>query len=201
MIAALILAAGRSRRMGQPKMLLPWGETTVLGQVMATMRAAGAERIVVVTGSGREGVEALVEQFAQQGGDVSTVYNERFDSGEMLSSVQVGLRHLAEREPSAQATLIAPGDQPQVQERSVRRVVQAYRQQGASLVVPSFQHRRGHPWLAARPHWQEILCLKPPASLRDFLNRHADGICYVEVDDAGVLQDLDTPADYLKLRP
>lgn len=201
MIAALILAAGQSRRMGQPKMLLPWGPTTVLGQVMATMQAAGAEHLVVVTGSGREGVETLVEQFARQGGDVSTVYNERFASGEMLSSVQVGLRHLAEREPSVQATLIAPGDQPQVRERSVRRVVQAYRQQGASLVVPSFQHRRGHPWLAARPHWQEILHLKPPASLRDFLNRHADEICYVEVDDAGVLQDLDTPADYLKLRP
>ncbi len=205
MIAALILAAGQSRRMGQPKMLLPWGNTTVLGQVIATMRAAGVERIVVITGSGREEVETLVEQMVRQIADLPaglcTVYNEHFAEGEMLSSVQAGLRHLAEKEASAQAALIAPGDQPQVQERSVRRVMQAYRQQGASLVVPSFHQRRGHPWLAARSYWDEILCLQPPASLRDFLRRHAEAIQYVEVEDAGVLQDLDTPEDYLKLRP
>jgi molybdenum cofactor cytidylyltransferase len=205
MIAALILAAGQAKRMGQPKMLLPWGNTTVLGQVIATMQAAGVERIVVITGSAREEVETLVEQMVRQtagsSADLCTVYNEHFAEGEMLSSVQAGLRHLAEREVAAQAALIAPGDQPQVQERSVRSVMQAYREQGATLVVPSFHRRRGHPWLAARSYWEEILCLQPPASLRDFLRRHAEAIRYVEVEDAGVLQDLDTPEDYLKLRP
>ncbi|GAB4505164.1 MAG: hypothetical protein Fur0043_21590 [Anaerolineales bacterium] len=205
MIAALLLAAGQSRRMGKPKMLLPWGKTTVLGQVIATLQAGGAERIVVVTGSGREEVEALVAQVAQQYTAnvplLYTVYNQDFVAGEMLSSVQAGLRYLAENVPSAEGAFIAPGDQPQVQERSVRCVMQAYHSEGAPLVVPSFHRRRGHPWLAGRSHWEEILRLKPPASLRDFLNRHADAIRYVEVDDPGVLQDLDTPNDYLQWRP
>jgi len=97
--------------------------------------------------------------------------------------------------------LIGLGDQPQVQERSVRSVLDEYRKSGAALVVPSFQMRRGHPWLVARPHWDEILRMRSPASLRDFLNRHADEIHYVELDNQSILQDLDTPEDYLKSRP
>lgn len=205
MIAALILAAGQSKRMGQPKMLLPWGETTVLGQVIFTLQAAGVESMVVVTGGARQEVEALVGQIARQRASSSlmldTIYNQDFAAGEMLSSVQAGLRYLAKNVLSAEATLIAPGDQPQVQVRSVRSVIQAHCQERASLVVPSFHQRRGHPWLAARIHWEEMLSLRPPASLRNFLNHHADEIQYVEVDDPGVLQDLDTPEDYLKWRP
>ena len=65
MITALILAAGQSKRMGKPKMLLPWGETTVLGQVIATFKAAGADDVLVVTGGVREQVEALVGDSAR----------------------------------------------------------------------------------------------------------------------------------------
>lgn len=203
MIAAILLAAGQSKRMGQPKMPLPWGETTVLGQVIATLQGAGADRMVIVTGGAREAVEALVARYAPAfPGSLSTVFNARYASGGMLSSVQAGLLELAEAgNPSAEAALIATGDQPQVQERSVRLVIQEYLHSRASIVVPSFQMRRGHPWLVARAHWQEILRMGPPDSLRSFLNRHADEICYVEVEDPGVLQDLDTPEDYLKSRP
>ena len=192
MITALILAAGQSRRMGQPKMLLPWGGTTVLGQVIHIFKAASVEDILVVTGGAREQVEALV------GASARTVFNPSFAEGEMLSSIQVGL---AELKPRAEAVLIGLGDQPQVQERSVRLVVEEYTNSKASLVVPSFQMRRGHPWLATRRHWDEILHMDPGDTLRDFLNRHATDICYVEVNDPGILKDLDTPDDYLKSRP
>jgi molybdenum cofactor cytidylyltransferase len=192
MITALILAAGQSKRMGQPKMLLPWGETTVLEKVIATFKAGSVDDILVVTGGDWERVEALV------GDSAGTIFNPNYAAGEMLSSVQVGLAGL---KPEAEAVLIGLGDQPQVGERSVQAIVDQYRKSGAALVVPSYQMQRGHPWLVARPHWDEILSMHPPASLRDFLNRHADEIHYVELDSSSVLQDLDTPEDYLKSKP
>lgn len=192
MIAALILAAGQSKRMGQPKMSLPWGEATVLEKVIATFRAAGVDDILAITGGNKEQVERLV------GDSARTVFNPDFARGEMLSSVQAGLAGL---KPEVEAVLIGLGDQPQVREESVRHVMEGYRTSGASIVVPSFQMRRGHPWLVARPHWEQISNMRFPASLRDFLNAHADEIHYVEISDDSILQDLDTPEDYLKSRP
>jgi len=192
MITALILAAGQSKRMGQPKMLLPWGRATVLGQVIHTFRAAGVEDLLVITGGAREQVEALVADSAR------TMFNPNYARGEMLSSLQAGL---ADLRPEVEAALIGLGDQPQVQERSVRLVVEEYIKSGASLIVPSFQLRRGHPWLVARPHWDEILHMAPPETLRGFLHQHANDIRYVEIDDPGILKDLDTPEEYLKSRP
>ena len=192
MITALILAAGQSKRMGQPKMLLPWGETTVLGQVINTFRAAGVEELLVITGGAKKQVEALVGDLAR------TVFNPSFAQGEMLSSLQVGLSEL---KPEVEAVLVGLGDQPQVQERSVRLIVEGYTKNKVPIVVPSHQMRRGHPWLVARPLWNEILHMSHPETLRDFLNRHAADIHYVEINDPGILKDLDTPEDYLKSRP
>ena len=192
MITALILAAGQSKRMGQPKMLLPWGERTVLEQVIATFKAAGVDDVLVVTGGAKEQVETLIRDAAR------TVFNPDYVKGEMLSSVQVGLAGV---KLGAEAVLIGLGDQPQVQERSVRLVLNEYHKRGASIVVPSFQMQRGHPWLVACTYWDEILDMQSPASLRDFLNRHQDEIRYVVCDNNSILQDMDTPEDYLKSRP
>src|SRR3990172_7216896 len=178
MITAIILAAGQAKRMGQPKMLLPWGETTVLGQVIETVQRAGVNDILVVTGGAREQVEEIV---AGYGGRV--VHNENFKDGEMLSSLQIGLRVLrgfaVSDSSSAEAALIILGDQPQVEERSVRAVASRFVETRARLVVPSYRMRRGHPWLAARPLWEEILQMNPHQTPRDFLNRHASEIEYV----------------------
>lgn len=205
MISAIILAAGESKRMGQPKMLLPWGNGTVLTHVLSVFREAGVEEILVVTGGAKDQVEALVA-----GLGVRTVFNEAFQTGEMLSSIQCGLRALTppplsqspvgtlRGERGAGAALIGLGDQPQVQAGSVRRVCEAFLETGANLVVPSYRMRRGHPWLVAYPLWDDLLRLKPPASPRDFLNAHAADIDYVNVDDPAILADLDTPEDYRK---
>ena len=200
MIIALILAAGQAKRMGQPKMLLPWGDTTVLGQVIETVQRAGVNDILVVTGGAREQVEEIV---AGYGGRV--VHNENFKNGEMLSSLQIGLRVLrgfaVSDSSSAEAALIILGDQPQVEERSVRAVASRFVETRARLVVPSYRMRRGHPWLIARPLWEEILQMNPHQTPRDFLNRHASEIEYVNVDTPSILSDLDTLEDYLKSRP
>ncbi len=186
-ISAVILAAGKSVRMGQQKMLLPWGSTTVLGKVIQTLQAVGAGDIVVVTNS------KIAPQVTSYG--VRVTLN---DEGEMLESVQVGLQA---QKSSAEATLICLGDQPQVEEENVRKVCEGFLQSKSRLVVPSYQMRRGHPWLIARELWDEILRLRQPESMRDFLNAHKGEIHYVECDSPSALQDLDTPSDYLKFKP
>lgn len=193
MISAIILAAGESKRMGQPKMLLPWENRTVIEHVVTTFLKAGIEDIVVVTGGAHEQVERAVEQYP-----VRKIHNPNYATGEMLSSIQCGIREMPEQ---AQAVLIGLGDQPQVQQKSVRAIYDTYKATASSLIVPSFRRKRGHPWLVARPLWDELLTLKPHRTPRDFLNDHPDEIQYVNVDNATILADLDTPEDYRKSHP
>src|SRR6266540_253576 len=114
MISAIILAAGQSKRMGQPKMLLPWGTSTVIEHVITTFLNAGIEDVIVVTGGAREQVERPISQYP-----VRKVHNNDYAAGEMLSSIQCALRAMPDL---SQAVLIGLGDQPQVQERSVRLI-------------------------------------------------------------------------------
>lgn len=188
MIAALVLAAGQSKRMGRPKMTLPWGAETVLGHVIQTFRVAQVEEILVVTGGDREAVEKVAGSWRAR-----TVYNPDYEQRDMLSSIQVGLGAMT---ANITAALIALGDQPQMQESTVRSIVQKYAETSAPLIVPSYRMRRGHPWLVKRELWDEILAMRTPETPRDFLGRHAQGITYLVVDTPTVLDDIDTPEEY-----
>ena len=195
-IAAVVLAAGLSQRMGAPKMLLPWGEATVLGQVINTFANTGVSEIVVVTGGAREAVEAETARLAEKF-PVRCVHNPAHEAGGMLSSVQRGLVGLG---PQVESALIGLGDQPQLSLDAARKVVSAFESSGARLVVPSYNLRRGHPWLVQRDLWDKLLSLKAPETLHDFLNSHAREILYVEADQT-ILKDLDTPQDYVREKP
>jgi molybdenum cofactor cytidylyltransferase len=192
-IAGIVLAAGKSERMGRPKMALPWGDTTVLGHVIRVLRAAGIDEIMVVAGAARAEVAAICQTERAQ-----TVFNDVWAAGEMLSSIQAGLGAMPSH---TAASLIALGDQPQIQAATVSSVVESYVESPAPLVVPSYKMRRGHPWLVDRSLWDELLRLSHTDTAREFLNRHASEIRYVEIDSPTVVQDLDTPEDYLNSRP
>jgi len=197
MIAAVVLAAGKSERMGRPKMALPWGDTTVLGQVVATLVHAGLDQVLVVTGGGQVEAEQALSHLP---GDwpLRLVFNPDYAAGEMLSSLQAGIASLDER---SEAALIVLGDQPQMEARVVRSILGAYRDAGAGLVIPSYAMRRGHPMLVARSLWAELLALRPPQTLRELIQAHEADVLYVTVDTPSVLQDLDTPADYQQHKP
>lgn len=192
-IAAVVLAAGESKRMGRPKMVLPWGNTTVIGQVVRMLHQAGVGDIVVVTGGARREVEA-----ALQGLPGRPVYNSHYMGEEMVFSLQAGLSVLSE---DIQASLVVLGDQPQIEARVVQAVITAYQELQVPLVVPSFDMRRGHPWLVARTLWPAILDLQPGGTLRDVLNAHAPLIHYLPVETASVLRDIDTPEEYQRECP
>jgi molybdenum cofactor cytidylyltransferase len=230
MIGAVVLAAGRSRRMGAPKMLLPWGDAAIIERVVGVLAEAGVGEIVVVTGGTHEQVAKVLEKRP-----LRIARNENYEQGEMLSSVQVGLRQFIsgggtegwesrvakgeeagwesrvakgeeagwESRPTreVEAILICLGDQPQIDVQVVRGIMQVYRETGAQLVAPSYHQRRGHPWLVERSLWAEVLSLRPPATLRDFLREHASEIHYLNVDTSSVLADVDTLQDYSSQRP
>ncbi len=196
-IAAIVLAAGDSRRMGRPKMLLPWGATSVLGQVVGVFTQAGVDEILVVTGGAGQAVSAEVAHLAETW-PVRVVANPAYQAGGMLSSLQRGLAELG---PDVEAALIGLGDQPQVRLENVNQLLDAYRTKpGACIVVPSHRQHRGHPWLVARSCWAGLLGLHPPQTPREFLQAHATEIHYVEADES-ILQDLDTPEVYERFRP
>lgn len=199
--AAIVLAAGLSNRMGTPKMVLPWGDKTVIEHVVCQLAEAGVEDVVVITGSTRQPVEeALKEQ------KVRTVFNPDYANGEMLVSLQVGIRSM---QADTTAFLLALGDQPQIQSGIIAQILAVYSTrsgshpgtQAGSLIIPSYQMRRGHPWLVGRELWNDVLSLTPPDTLRTFIKRSTAHIQYVQVDSPSILQDLDTPEDYLNQRP
>jgi molybdenum cofactor cytidylyltransferase len=138
-------------------------------------------------------VEGIVKQYKAR-----SIFNNQFANSEMLSSLQLGLEAQSSQ---VQATLIGLGDQPQIQAGTVRLIYETFREQKSKLIVPSFQRRRGHPWLVERSLWNKLLEITPPRSPRDFLNEHANEIVYVEVDTSTILADLDTPQDYQTSHP
>ena len=188
LVAAVVMAAGESKRMGRPKLVLPWGQDSVIGQVVHTLMEADINEIIIVTGGANLQVETALGAFP-----VRTLHNPDYTAGEMLSSCQIGLNALGPHTPAA---LIVLGDQPQIEVGVVKSVLGAFEKSHPLLVVPSYQMHRGHPWLAARSLWPVMLALHPPQTLRDFLAQNASIISYVPVETDSILQDLDTPADY-----
>jgi molybdenum cofactor cytidylyltransferase len=190
MIWAVVLAAGESRRMGTQKLLLPFGDTTVVGAVVRTARASRARGTMVVLGADREAVRA---ELATAG--IGFAVNEDYRLG-MLSSVQAGFRALP---PGTRAAVIMLGDQPFLAAAAVDAVISAYETAGRGLVVPVFRGRRGHPLLIDLEYRDEVLGLEQADGLRRLLRAHAADIVEVETGDANILRDLDTPEDYAGL--
>lgn len=197
-IAAVIAAAGRSTRMGEPKQLLPWGDTTVLGAVVANLSAAGAAPVVCVVGHRRDEVET-----ALHGSSAILVHNPDYLEGEMLSSFQAGIRHLSGAHHPEQpylGALLALGDQPHIPVPVIAQVIEQARRTPHSLVIPSHAMRRGHPIYLPAALWPELLALSLDDTLRTLVRCHERSIVYVTVATDAILRDMDTPDDYAALR-
>ena len=195
MIWAVILAAGESRRMGTQKLLLPFGDATVIESVVLTALASRVDRVLAVLGADRDAVRQKLEPFG-----IDFVINENFVKG-MLSSVQAGFAALP---PAAEAAVVMLSDQPFLPAGVVDAVVEAFRRSGKGIVVPAFQGRRGHPVLIGLKYRDEVLALDPTDGLRRLMRAHPDDIFEAAVEDANILRDMDVPEDYaneLKRRP
>lgn len=192
-IAGVILAAGAGRRMGRPKQLLPWGDTTVLGQTIRNAQHSRLDSLLVVTGFAAPAVAAAA---AQQG--VPVVDNPDYAAGEMLSSVQTAVAALP---PEVHGALILLADQPFVGPGIIDALRDAFDAGLGTIVAPAFDGRRGNPVLIGRTHFPALLALPHGAAPRDLLAVRQADIHLVAVDDEAVLRDLDRPEEYERWRP
>ena len=189
MISAIVLAAGLSTRMGRLKQLLPYGDHTVVEQVVLVLLASPVSEVVVITGHQRSAVETALAKWP-----VKTVFNPDYAEGEMLSSAQAGLRAVS---AESQAVLLAVGDMPAIEGNVVAQLIETYRAAGDGYVyIPSYQMQAGHPVLVPRPYWGAILSLRAGDNLRSVLRAKSTRVQWVIVDTPSVLRDIDTPADY-----
>jgi len=189
-IRALVLAAGESRRMGQPKMLLPFRDTTIIAAVAGTALASSADSVHIVLGARAEDIRAAVE-----GLPVAFVMNAAYRLG-MLTSIQAGVRAMP---AETRAVLLMLGDQPEIPAETLDRVIDAWQRSRSGFALPIIGGKRGHPLLIDMRHRDELLALSPESGMRPLLAAHADEILHVPVESDAVLRDLDTPDDYRRL--
>lgn len=195
---AVVPAAGLSRRMGTPKQLMPLGDGTMLTQVIDRLLDSGCGPVVVVLGHEARRIAASL-----QDRPVVIARNHRYQVGDMLGSVQCGLAHLLDARAAPgpwPGCLLALGDQPGVAASTVQSVLREARGHPASVVFPSFRQRRGHPFVIPRHLWTPILELPPDATLRHVMRQPDLDVRYVTVDSDDILQDVDTPEQYRKIR-
>ncbi len=189
----LIPAAGKSQRMGRPKLLLPLGEQTVLERVVSAVRSAGVDEVVVVAAPD---ADALVQIASKAGAHVVRLTE---DTPDMRASCLCGLAWIEERlQPrSDDGWLLLPADHPTVDAEIVRAIlISAQGNPEATIVVPTHQGRRGHPtWLS----WAHIAGIRKLASgvgLNTYIRQHTGATREMDWPSDEVLRDLDTPEDY-----
>ncbi len=209
MVAAIVLAAGMSRRYaGTNKLLLPFGTGTVISTTVSSVVRSAARPVVVITGHEAERVErALTERALTESAldnrspapspvPLAFVHNPEYQTGEMLSSIKAGIRSLMPG--PADAALIVLGDQPLVRPDVIERLRVAFERGCGDLIAPRFgiDGQRGHPVLIGRRWWDEVLVLPADGNVRDLLRAHRTCLTHLVVNSDSILGDVDTPEAY-----
>jgi molybdenum cofactor cytidylyltransferase len=194
-IPGLILAAGRSHRMGRPKALLPAGASgpSFVQRVADTLRAGGLEDILVV---GRPEDNALRAEVERLGANVRFVVNTHADEGQ-LSSLITGLNVVDH--PGTRAIVVMPVDVPLVSSDSVAAILAAFMRTRAPIVRATHLGRHGHPVLFSHAIFAELRRADPAQGAKAVLRNHAAEIVDIDVPDPAVVEDVDSPEDYARL--
>jgi molybdenum cofactor cytidylyltransferase len=191
MISAIILAAGESKRMGQPKQLLPFGGSTVLGQIVETLLPSQAAEIIVVLGYQ---AEKVIPQIARE--PVKIVVNPDFRQG-MSSSIKCGLSHISE---AADGVMIVLGDQPLIEKETIDLLIENHCQSKRGIILPVHKGIRGHPVIFKIVKYKdELMRLTGDIGGKQIIERHPSDVLEVEVDSESVVRSIDVESDYRSL--
>jgi molybdenum cofactor cytidylyltransferase len=190
-ISAIILAAGVSSRMGQAKQLLPLGGSTVLAKTIENVRLAAIDELLVVLGASAETIRHQLPPEA-----LKFVLNPDYQEG-MATSLRVGLAAVQEH---SNAALIVLGDQPFIRPQTLNQIIEEYRRTRAQIIIPTHRGNRGNPVLLDRSVFSEVMALEGDIGCRAIFTHHLEDIVKIEVEDEGILLDLDRPEDYDRLK-
>jgi len=188
-ISAIVLAAGMSKRMGTPKQLLRLDGKTLLEHTLANVRASGVSEIVLVLGFAAESIE---KELSTE--DVRIVRNQDYQQG-MGTSLRIGLAAL---DPQATAALIVLADQPFVQPGTFNQLIACHEESKPQIVIPMFNGFRGNPVLLDRSVFAELQNLTGDIGCRAIFGNHTENIRKLEVNDIGILLDIDSQEEYKK---
>jgi len=192
-VAAIVLAAGRSSRMGgeRTKLVSMLEGMPLVAHAVDAALGSGAMPVVVVTGH-----DAAAVHDALAGREVVFAHNPDFGQG-LASSLQTGLRALRQ---DVDATLVCLGDMPRVRASHLRRLIETFRAGGPDRIcVPTYEGRRGNPVLWPASDFAELMHLSGDVGARELLERHADRVLRVAMDDDAVLLDVDSEDALQKL--
>ncbi|MQL50790.1 NTP transferase domain-containing protein [Desulfofundulus thermobenzoicus] len=189
-IAAIVLAAGYSSRMGDCKPLLRLGPYSAVEHAVRCFFRAGIRDVRVVTGHRAEAVAAAVRPLG-----AGVIFNPRFDQG-MYSSVQAGVETLG---AEVEAFFLLPADHPLIRVSTIEKMLHYYRTGKKGIIYPAYGGRRGHPPLISARYVYEIRNGTYPDGLQELLNKYEHDALDVAVEDEGVVLDMDTPEDYRNL--
>ena len=202
-ITGILLAAGLSTRMGQPKQLLPFGENTIVETVVNNMINSKFSKVVAVLGHYADQIQDRLNKYP-----VTTVVNPNYREG-MLTSAQVGIKSLnlandgnllkgSERSDYIAFSIMLV-DQPFITSELIDAVINAYTHSEKGIVLPSYQYRRGHPVIFHHKYANDILALDADSDgVRSLYKTHNKDIHYVNIDTDAVLRDIDYRVDYEK---
>lgn len=185
----MVLAAGKSQRMGRNKLLLKLGGITVLGRVLFSLEASGVEEVFVVLGHRPEDLKSIVEAHAAE-----AVLNPDYEEG-MTNSFKAGLSRV-----SFDAAFLCLGDQAVLAPVLIDRMIDAMEADPEALIAsPVHEGRRGHPVLFRKALFPEIMNLGRGKTLKDVVEGYGDRHLGVE-GDVWCTLDMDTPEDYERIR-
>ncbi len=187
MISAILLAAGESKRMGKPKQLMPFGQNTVVEQVIDNLLSSVVNEVIVVVGyRAEEVIKSIV------GKPVKIAINPNYQQG-MSTSIIAGLNLVDSR---AQAVMLALGDQPLINSQTINRLIAEFYNHDKGIATPTYQGGRGHPIIFAIKYKEKLLELKGDIGGRQIVKDHPDDILEVAVNSQSIITDIDTISDY-----
>ena len=192
--AGIILAAGRSIRLGQPKQLVKIGDDILLGRVVESALNSDLDRVVLVLGHAVEKIKSALAPIAGHS-KLLVIFNQKYPQG-MSTSITAGLSAVQSRCPSIMVIL---GDQPLLDKATINLLLAHFHKSEKTICVPVCRGKRGLPVCFAKDHYADIMAIKGDIGAREVLRRNAGELLAVEVQDPSIFRDIDTPADLDKL--